>query len=104
MEGWLLNGNMPQLAPSRSPTNAGSLEMARLREPQSRETLSCLASPVAGLAVRALNLRLLSDIFEALREIRNQIVHILDADRDADQRIRQSNLLAQFARNARMRH
>ena len=38
-----------------------------------------------------------SNIFEALREIRNQVLHILDADRDADQRVRQSYLLAQFA-------
>ena len=36
-----------------------------------------------------------SHIFEALREIRNQLLDILDAD----QRLRQSNLLAQFAQS-----
>src|ERR1700722_13943739 len=45
-----------------------------------------------------------SNIFEALREIRNQVLHILDADRDADQRLRQANLLTQSARHSRVRH
>jgi uncharacterized protein (DUF2336 family) len=37
-----------------------------------------------------------SHIFEALREIRNQLLDILEAD----QRLRQSNLFAQFAQFA----
>jgi hypothetical protein len=45
-----------------------------------------------------------SYVFEGLREIRNQVLYVLDTDRYADQGIRQIDLLAQLARDARMRH
>jgi hypothetical protein len=45
-----------------------------------------------------------SYVFEGLREIRNQVLYVLDTDRYADQGIRQTDLLAQLARDARMRH
>src|ERR1700677_4304007 len=45
-----------------------------------------------------------SHVFEALREVRNQVLDVLDANRYADQRIRQPDLLAQFAGDPRMGH
>jgi hypothetical protein len=45
-----------------------------------------------------------SHSLEGLRQIRNQVFDILDADRDADQRVGEADLLAQLGGDARMRH
>ena len=41
-----------------------------------------------------------SDVVQSLRQVRNQILDILDSDRNANQRVRQADFLAQLTRDA----
>jgi len=51
-----------------------------------------------------IDLTTFSHIFERLRQVRDQVFDVLDANRNPDQRISQTNLFAQFTRDTRMGH